>query len=54
MVSHRDGTKYGSIGHVLLTINPLSPLTPTPIPLQNKASYDFMYQKLINPSYTGW
>jgi hypothetical protein len=37
-VSHRDGTKYGSIGRALLTINPLSPLTPTLIPKRARTS----------------
>ena len=36
-----------------LTIK-LSPLTPTPIPLQNKVSYSFKYQQLTNSFYLGW
>jgi hypothetical protein len=37
MVSHCDGTKYGSVSHayiLLLTIKLLSHLIPTPISLQ--------------------
>jgi hypothetical protein len=45
MVSHHDGTKYGSIGRALLTINPLSPLILTPIPLQKHCKLQFYISK---------
>ena len=44
-MSHCDGTKYGLIGHTRLTINPLSSLTPTPIPLQKHCKLYFYISK---------
>src|SRR5882762_8866161 len=61
MVSHRDGTKYGSVSCMYifaLTINPLSLSLPSHF--RNDVSYSFMYEnqsivliQVDNPWYKG-
>jgi len=55
MVSHHDGTKYDSIGRVLLTIKLSSHSLGVPLPSHFKiiVSYSSTYQKLTKCSYLG-